>query len=116
MKNELNDEQRRALDALPDAPPRVTDPVTCQVEVLLRSDDFDWVRRLLGDEPDAPRASDPRTGLDYAVLPESRYERFKAFFEEDPLTPSERAALAREAGRRAGWDDAAWDANSQESA
>jgi hypothetical protein len=79
------------------------------VEVLLRGDDFDWIRNLLGDEPEAPRNRDPRTGVVYAVLPEQRYERFKAFFEEDPLTDAEKRALLREAGKRAGWNDPVWD-------
>src|SRR5205085_2807668 len=102
---ELTAQQREALDAAADAPARVTDPAAGRVEVLLKSADFDWVRGLLGDEPDAPRVEDPRTGATYALLPEQRYERFKAFFEEDPLTPAERQALLREAGQRAGWDD-----------
>jgi hypothetical protein len=102
---EITETQRQALDASPDAPARVTDPAAGNVEVLLRSDDFDWVRQLLGDEPDAPRVTDPRTNTMYALLPEGRYERFKAFFEEDPLTPAERRALLREAGKRAGWDE-----------
>jgi hypothetical protein len=105
---ELTEAQRQAVDRSPDVPARVPDPVTLRVEVLLRADDFDWVRGLLGNEPDAPRRLDPRTGTAYAVLPEERYERFKAFFEEDPLTEAEKRALLRQAGRRAGWDDPAW--------
>lgn len=101
---EITEQQRQALDTSPDTPARVTDPTTRRVEILLRSDDFDWIRQLLGDEPDAPRLTDPRTNTIYALLPEERYERFKAFFEEDPLSPAERLALLREAGKRAGWD------------
>ena len=101
---EINERQRQALDASLDTPARVTDPVTRRVEVLLKSDDFDWIRQLLGDEPDAPRLTDSRSNTTYALLPEERYERFKAFFEEDPLSPVERLALLREAGKRAGWD------------
>jgi hypothetical protein len=71
----------------------------------LKSEDFDWVREVLGYEPDAPRVSNLQTKQSYALLPEERYERFKAFFEEDSLTPAERKALLREAGKRAGWDD-----------
>jgi hypothetical protein len=102
---ELTEAQRQALRVSPEVPARVTDPTTRRVELLLKATDFDWVRGLLGDEPDAPRVQDSRTGEAYALLPEERYERFKAFFEEDPLTPAERMALLREAGRRAGWDD-----------
>jgi hypothetical protein len=101
---EISETQRQALDAFLDTPARVIDPATRGTEVLMKSDDFDWIRNLLGDEPDAPRVTDPRTNATYALLPEERYERFKAFFEEDPLTPAERLALLREAGKRAGWD------------
>lgn len=106
---ELTVEQRRALDDSPDIPARVRDAESQGTQVLLRSDDFAWIRDLLGDEPDAPRRVDPRTAVTYAILPEDRYERFKAFFEEDPLTPAEKKTLLREAGRRAGWNDAVWD-------
>lgn len=102
--SEITERQRQALDASPDTPARVVDPATRCVEVLLKSNDFDWIRQLLGDEPDAPRLTDSRTNTTYALLAEERYERFKAFFEEDPLSPAERLALLREAGKRAGWD------------
>lgn len=101
---EITERQRQALDACPDTPARVADPATRRVDVLLKSDDFDWIRQLLGDEPDAPRLTDCRTNTSYVLLAEERYERFKAFFEEDPLSPAERLALLREAGKRAGWD------------
>jgi hypothetical protein len=101
---EITERQRQALDASLNTPARVTDPATRRVEVLLKSDDFDWIRQLLGDEPDVPHLTDSRTNITYALLPEERYERFKAFFEEDPLSPAERLALLREAGKRAGWD------------
>ena len=101
----LTSTEQQAVDGSPNVPPRVLDPVTGEIHVLLRSDDFDWIRQLLADEPEAPRRLDPRTQTGYAVLPEQRYERFKAFFEEDPITPAERQALLREFGKRAGWDD-----------
>jgi hypothetical protein len=100
---EITQDQRRALDASPDAQARVIHPTTRRAEILLKSADFDWIRGLLGDEPEAPRVCDPRTNASYAVLSEERYEHFKAFFEEDPLSPAERTALLREAGKRAGW-------------
>jgi hypothetical protein len=102
---ELTGEQQQALDAATDAPPRVTPPGTQEVHVLLRSSDFDWIRGLVRDVPEAHRLTDPRTGETYALVPLAIYERFKAFFEEDPITPAERSALLREFGRRAGWDD-----------
>jgi hypothetical protein len=106
---ELTVAQQQALDRSPAIPARLTDLVTGKTEVLLLDEDFAWIRGLLSDDPDAPRRIDPRTGTTYAILPEERYERFKAFFEEDPLTPAEKRALLREAGKRAGWDDPAWD-------
>jgi hypothetical protein len=106
---ELTTEQQRAVDGAADAPGRWTDPATGQVVVLLDAGDFDWIRDKLDDEPDAPRATHPNTGKRYALVPEGRYERYKAFFEEDPLTDAERMALLREAGKRAGWDDPIWD-------
>ncbi len=106
---ELTPAQEQAVDRSPDVPPRLTDPATGRTEVLLAWDDFEWVRGLLGDEPDSPHRTDARTGRVYAVLPLERYERFKAFFEEDPLTPAEQKSLLREAGKRAGWEDRAWD-------
>jgi hypothetical protein len=105
---ELTHEQQQALDASGQVPARIRDQVTGRCEVLLRLDDFDWIRGLLGDEPDAPRGLDRRTGQEYALVPEERYERFKAFFEEDPLSSAEKASLLREAGRRAGWDSPVW--------
>jgi hypothetical protein len=41
---DLTEEQRRALDASPEVPARVTDPATLRVAVLLKSDDMS-VRR-----------------------------------------------------------------------
>jgi hypothetical protein len=111
---ELTEPQRQALDAAIDVPARTADPLTGAVEVLLSVEDFDWIRALLGDEPDAPRAQDPRTSQEFVLLPETRYERFKAFFEEDPLTSQEQAFLLREAGRRAGWDDPIWNGDDKE--
>ncbi len=104
----LNEQQQQALDQARDAPTRA--PEAGEVVVLLPSADFDWVRQTLGDEPEAVRALDPRSGAAFALVPEARYERFKAFFEEGPLTPAEREFLLREAGRRAGWDGPGWEA------
>jgi hypothetical protein len=106
---ELNEEQRQAVDRSPEIPPRVTDPVTGRIEVLLRADDVQWIRDRLKDEPDAPRRADLRTGIVYAIVAQESYERFKAFFEEDPLTPGEKRMLLREAGKRTGWNDPGWD-------
>lgn len=104
--HDLTEAQCRALDAAAGLPAHIALPNEGRSEVLLDSADFNWVRGVLGDEPDAPRLRDPRTNATYVLLPAERYERFKAFFEEDPLTPTEQLALLREAGRRAGWTQA----------
>ena len=51
----------------------------------------------------------PELVKEYALVLERRYDRFKPFFEEDPITPQEREWALRETGRRAGWDDPVWD-------
>jgi hypothetical protein len=107
--DEFTPAMRHALDSSSQWPARLIDPDTRGAQVLLPSADFDWVRDLLGDEPDAPRVADPQTGASFALLSEQRYERFKSFFEEDPLSPAEKRALLREAGNRAGWNDSAFD-------
>lgn len=81
-------------------PPRVTDPDTRVVQVLLRSQDFDWIRGLLEDEPDVPRLRHRQTDICYALVPAERYERFKAFFEEDHTGRASGLALRiRQTGR-----------------
>ena len=83
--------------------------VSDAVCVLLRSGDFEKIRTLIGDVPDAERRTDPRTQAQYALVPLTSYERFKAFFEDDPISPEERQSLLRDFGKRAGWDDPAMD-------
>jgi hypothetical protein len=109
---ELTPEQMRAVDCSPEYPARIANPTTGNIEVLLCSDDFDWIRGMLGDEAAAVHYRHSQTKKSYVILSEKHYERFKAFFEEDPLAPAEKKALLREAGRRAGWDEPAWDAGS----
>jgi hypothetical protein len=108
--NLLSSAQQQSLDAAPeDVPARVTDSESNSVFVLLPSDDFDWMRNLLGDEPDVPRATDPRTQREYAVIPERRYNRFMPFFEEDPPSLEEKLGRLHAFALRAGWNDPIWD-------
>ncbi len=100
---ELTAEQQQALEAANDAPARVR--VSGAVHVLLPARDYDYLRGLLEELPDVSRPVHPRTGETFALVPETVYERFKAFFEEDPLSREEQRQHLREAGRRAGWDD-----------
>ncbi|HEX4592229.1 MAG TPA: hypothetical protein VH120_20005, partial [Gemmataceae bacterium] len=81
---EMSPEQQRALDASPpEAFARFTHESSGATFVLLAADDFDWIRGILGDEPDVSRLTDSRSGRTFALVPEDRFERFKAFFEED---------------------------------
>ena len=52
-----------------------------------------------------PRVSDPSQSASFVLLRADTYERFKALFEEDPVTEQERLAQLQQFGRRAGWDD-----------
>jgi hypothetical protein len=108
MESELSPEQQRAVTAATDAPARVVPEGDGETVVLLPVEDFDWVRGHFSDVPEAPRRIDPRTGRCYALVSLALYERFKALFEEDPLSPAERRALLSRAGKRVGWDDPAW--------
>jgi hypothetical protein len=105
MNSELTREQQTAVDGATAAPARVREPGSDRVHVLLASKDYDWIRGFLPDLPDAPRRLDPRSNTLYALVPVDCYERFKAFFEDDPITREEQKALLRDLGKRAGWDD-----------
>lgn len=51
------------------------------------------------------RVSDPGQNASFVLLPAAVYERFKALFEEDPVTEQERLFQLQQFGKRAGWDD-----------
>lgn len=44
-------------------------------------------------------------GAEFVLLRAQVYERFKALFEEVPVTEQERLFQLQQFGRRAGWDD-----------
>ena len=46
----------------------------------------------------------PRSAA-FALVRADVYERFKALFEEDPVTEQERLFQLQQFGKRAGWDD-----------
>ena len=52
-----------------------------------------------------PRVSDPSQTASFVLVRSDTYERFKALFEEDPVTEQERLAQLQQFGQRAGWDD-----------
>ena len=61
------------------------------------------MNRISQDSPD------PRTQREYALIPEVRYNRFKAFFEYDLPSLEEQKWALQQAGIRAGWYDPIWD-------
>lgn len=65
--------------------------------------DDQWVSVQQGGE--APvRVNTPADRSAFVLLPTEVYERFKALFEDDPVTAAERREHLQQFGRRAGWD------------
>ena len=56
-----------------------------------------------------PRVSDPDGRPAFVLLKAESYERFKALFEEAPISNEERRFQLEQFGKRAGWDDPAMD-------
>jgi hypothetical protein len=69
------------------------------------------LRNVLRASQDHPlRLSDPETDAEYVVLSADFYDQMRSHFYDDaPLTASEKQALLVQAGLRAGWDDAEMD-------
>lgn len=63
-----------------------------------------WANVLQGHEFPV-RVSDPAQSEKFVLLRAEVYERFKALFEEDPVTDQERLFQLQQFGKRAGWDD-----------
>lgn len=55
------------------------------------------------------RICDPGENAAFVLVRAEVYERFRALFEEDPVTDLERLYQLEQFGRRAGWDDPAMD-------
>jgi hypothetical protein len=51
------------------------------------------------------RVNDPGQNEAFVLVRADVYERFKALFEEDPVTEQERLFQLQQFGKRAGWDD-----------
>lgn len=51
------------------------------------------------------RVECPAQGAAFVLLRAQVYERFKALFEDDPVTEQERLYQLKQFGQRAGWDD-----------
>jgi hypothetical protein len=74
----------------------------------IRLTDEQWANVLQGNEVPV-RVSDPAQIRTFVLVQADVYERFKALFEEDPVTEQERQHQLEQFGRRAGWDDPAMD-------
>ncbi|HJT33534.1 MAG TPA: hypothetical protein VJ783_15930 [Pirellulales bacterium] len=70
--------------------------------IRLTEDQWSQVGRL-GEAP--IHVCDPAQTASYVLLRAEVYERFKALFEDDPVTDQERLFQLRQFGQRAGWDD-----------
>ena len=51
------------------------------------------------------RVNDPAQSATFVLVRAEVYERFKSFYEEDPVTEQERMFQLQQFGKRAGWDD-----------
>jgi hypothetical protein len=76
--------------------------------MTIRLTDEQWANVVQGNEVPA-RVSDPAQSTTFVLLPSHVYERFKALFEEDPVTERERLFQLEQFGKRAGWDDPSMD-------
>ncbi len=52
------------------------------------------------------RLADPKTNIEYVVLPAEIFDQMQNFFDDAPLTDAEKRNLLVSTGLRAGWDDA----------
>ena len=66
--------------------------------------DEQWAQ--VSEAHEAPvRVTDPGQRAVFVLVQADVYERFKALFEEDPVTEQERLFHLEQFGKRAGWDD-----------
>ena len=74
----------------------------------IRLTEGQWASVAYGNEVPI-RVSDPAQNATFVLLRADVYERFRALFEEDPVTEKERLFQLEQFGKRAGWDDPAMD-------
>ena len=70
----------------------------------IRLTEEQWANVQQGSEVPV-RVSDPAQNATFVLVRADVYERFKALFEEDPVTEQERLFQLQQFGKRAGWDD-----------
>jgi len=70
----------------------------------IRLTDEQWANVVHGSE--APvQVCDPAESAVFVLVRADVYQRFKALFEEDPVTEQERLFQLEQFGNRAGWND-----------
>jgi hypothetical protein len=67
-----------------------------------------WTSVQAGSESPV-RVNVPAGNATFVLLPTEVYERYKAIFEADPVSPKEREFQLQQFGKRAGWDDSQMD-------
>lgn len=72
--------------------------------MLIRLTEEQWADVQKGADVPA-RVSDPTESKAFVLVRADVYERFKALFEEDPVSEQERLYLLEQFGKRAGWND-----------
>lgn len=75
---------------------------------MIQLTDQQWAE-LQRTQEQPVRVTDPTDQARFVLLKAEIYERFKALFEEDPVSREERLFHLQQFGRRAGWDDPAMD-------
>lgn len=63
-----------------------------------------WAAMQEGQESPV-RVSDPSQTVGFVLIQAAVYERFRALFEDVPVTAEEQQFQLQEFGKRAGWDD-----------
>ena len=76
--------------------------------MTIRLTEEQWANVVQGSEVPV-RVSDPAQQAMFVLVQADAYERFKALFEEDPVTEQERLFQLEQFGKRAGWDDSEMD-------
>jgi hypothetical protein len=75
-----------------------------QVAMKIQLTSEQW--KSVQDEPDfPPRISNPADTETFVLLRADVYERYRALFEDVPVTNEERQYQLQQFGKRAGWDD-----------
>jgi hypothetical protein len=72
--------------------------------MTIRLTEEQWADVVQGSETPV-WVSDPTENTRFVLVRSDIYERFKALFEEDPISEQERRFQLDQFGKRVGWDD-----------